>query len=140
MCLYVDDLIYTSSSDLLVEEFRKAMMIEYEMTDLGLLHYFLGIKVTQMNVGIFISQEKYISDLLRKWKMGNHKPMSTPMDTNETFSVEDGAGKVDAQFYRSLVGSLLYLTTTRHDMMHAIHLMSIFMQSSRFILEQRREF
>eukprot|EP00253_Pinus_taeda_P027695 PITA_27695 len=129
VCLYVDDLIYTSSSDLLVEEFREAMMTEFEMTDLGLLHYFLGIEVTQMNDGIFISQEKYISNHLKKRKMGNCKHMSTPMNTNEKCSVEDGAKNVDAQSYRSLVGSLLYLTTTRPDIMHAVGLISIFMQS-----------
>ena len=129
VCLYVDDLIYTSSSDLLVEEFREAMIIEFEMTSLGLLHYFLGIEVTQMNEGIFISQEKYVSNLLKKWKIGNCKPMSTPMHTNEKFSVEDIAEKVDAQFYRSLEGSLLYLTTSRPDIMHAIGLISRFMQS-----------
>ena len=55
VCLYVDDLIYTSSSNLLVEYLREAMMTEFEMTNLGLLHYFLGIEVTQMNNGIFIS-------------------------------------------------------------------------------------
>jgi len=90
VCLYVDDLIYTSSSNLLVEDLREAMMTEFEMTDLGLLHYFLGIEVTQMSDGIFISQEKYVSNLLKKWKMGNCKPMSTPMNTNEKLSVEDG--------------------------------------------------
>ena len=129
VCLYVDDLIYTSSSDLLVEEFRQAMMTEFEMTDLGLLHYFLGIEVTQMNDGIFISQEKYVSNLLDKWKMGNCKPMSTPMNTNEKFYVEDGVEKVDAQSYRSLVGSPLYLTTIRPNIMHAVGLISRFMQS-----------
>lgn len=129
LCLYVDDLIYTSSSDLLVEEFSKAMMTEFEMTDLGLLKYFLGIEVTQMNDGIFISQERYFSNMIHKRKMGNCKPMSTPMNTTEKFFVEDGAEKVDAQSYRSLVGILLYITTTRPDIMHAVGLISRFMKS-----------
>jgi hypothetical protein len=127
--LYVDDLIYTSSSILLVEEFRQAMMTEFEMTDLGLMHYFLGIEVRQMNDGIFISQEKYATNLLHKWKMENCKPMSTPINTNDFFFVEDGAKKVDAKSYRSLVGSLMYLTATRPDIMQAISLISRFMQS-----------
>ena len=66
------------------------MMTEFEMTHLGLLHYFLCIEVTQMNHGIFISQEKYVSNLLKKWKMRHCKPMITPMNTNEKISVEDG--------------------------------------------------
>lgn len=56
--------------------------------------------------------------------MGNCKPITTPMNTNEKFSVEDGAKKVDAQSYRSLVRSHLYLTTTRPDIMHAVALIS----------------
>jgi hypothetical protein len=82
-----------------------------------------------MNDGIFISQEKYVTNLLHKWKMENCKPMSTPINTNEKFFVEDGAEKVDAKSYRSLVGSLMYLTTTRPDIMQVVSLISRFMQS-----------
>jgi hypothetical protein len=94
----------------LAEEFRQDMMIEFEMTDLSLMHYFFSIEVRKMNDGIFISQEKYATDLLHKWKMENCKPMSTPINTNEIFSVEYGARKVDVKSYISLVGSLMYLT------------------------------
>ena len=103
--------------------------MEFEMNDLGLLHYFLGIEVTQMNDGICISQERYVSNIIHKWKMGNCKPMSTPMNTNEKKLVEDGAEKVDAQSYRNLVGILLYITTTRPNIMHAVGLISRFMKS-----------
>jgi hypothetical protein len=71
-----------------VEEFRHAMMNQLEMIDLGLMHYLPGIEVRQINDGIFISQEKYDTDLLRKWKMENCKLMSTPIKTNEIFSIE----------------------------------------------------
>lgn len=83
------------------------MMTEFQMTDLDFFHYFPHIEVTQMNDGIVISQAIYVSNILHKWKMGNCKHMSTPMNANEKFSMEDGAGKVDAQSYRSLVGSLV---------------------------------
>lgn len=100
------------------------------MANLGLLHYFLGIEVIQMNDGIFIPQEKNLSNILRKWKMGNYKCMSTPMNINEKNSVEDGAEKIDVESYKSLVGNLLYISTTRPNIMHAIGLISRFMQSS----------
>ena len=105
------------------------MMSGFEMTNLGLMHYFLGIEVRQVNDGIFISQEKYATDDLHKWKMENSKPMSTRMNTNAELSMEDGAEKVDAKSHRSLVGSLMYLTATRPDIMQAVSLISKFMQS-----------
>jgi hypothetical protein len=127
--LYVDELIYTSSSIFLVEDFNQAMMIEFEMTDLGLMHYFLGIKVRKMNDGIFISQEEYATTLLHKWKMENCDPMSTLVNANKMFFVEDGAKMVDVKSYRGLIGSLMYLSTTRPDILQEISLISRFMPS-----------
>lgn len=125
--LYVDDLIYTGTTAKLVEEFKYSMMKEYEMTDLGLMKYFLGIQVKQSENGIFISQEKYVEDLLKKFNMLNCKPVATPMAMNEKFSKYDGASKADATIFRSLVGSLIYLTNTRPDIVHAVSIISRFM-------------
>lgn len=58
--LYVDDLIYTGNDSAMIENFKQSMMLEFEMTDLGKMHYFLGIKVVQSAVGVFISQKKYM--------------------------------------------------------------------------------
>ena len=77
--LYVDDIIYTNSSSSLVDEFRSQMIDEFEMSDMGLLHYFLGLEVHQAEDGIFISQRKYARDLLDKFGMLNCKPAVTPM-------------------------------------------------------------
>ena len=74
VCLYVDDIIYTSSSNSLVAEFKSHMKNKFEMTDLGLLHFFLGLEVCQTDGGIFISQKKYAKDLLKKFGMINCKP------------------------------------------------------------------
>lgn len=63
VCGYVDDMIYMGSSNALVREFKESMMSEFDMTDLGLLHYFLGLQIQQTNEGIFVSQEKYALDL-----------------------------------------------------------------------------
>ena len=78
--LYVDDLIFTGNNHYEIEEFRKNMMQEFEMTDLGLLHYFLGIEVKQDENGIFISREKYARDLMKKFRMEDVKPSSTSIE------------------------------------------------------------
>ena len=127
LCLYVDDLIYFGSSMNMVEDFKKKMMKEFEMTDMGLMKYFLGIQVRQEKGKIFMCQEKYIEDLLKKYHMDKSKPISTPMALNERLQQNDGVEKIDAKVYRSLVGSLIYLTNTRPDIMHSVSVVSRFM-------------
>ncbi|GKV49381.1 hypothetical protein SLEP1_g56135 [Rubroshorea leprosula] len=129
VCLYVDDLIYTSNSSFLWKEIRRMMVNEFDMTDLGLMRYFLGLEVVQNGEGIFISQEKYAKDLLKKCRMEDCNSMGTPMVSNQKFSLDDGEEKVDAHAYRSLIGSLLFLTNNRLDIAFAISVLSRFMQS-----------
>ncbi|KAG6486608.1 hypothetical protein ZIOFF_055186 [Zingiber officinale] len=94
-CLYMDDLIYTSTSKALLEEFKKAIMDEFEMTDLGLMKYFLGFQVRQSKGEIFISQEKYVDDILKKFHMEKAKAVATPMALNEKlqqYDVQESSG------------------------------------------------
>jgi len=128
ICLYVDDIIYTSSSIFLVDEFKSQMMNEFEMSDMGLLHYFLGLEVYQTEDGIFISQRKYASDLLNKFGMSNCKSAATPINLNEKLQQEDGGEKANAKRFRSLVGGLIYLTHTRPDIAFSVGVISRFMQ------------
>ncbi|XP_028107684.1 uncharacterized protein LOC114306618 [Camellia sinensis] len=111
----------------MVEEFKKTMMKEYTMTDLGLMRYFLVIQVKQSKGEIFISQGKYLKDLLKKFYMSDCKSVSTPISLNDKLQVNDGAEKVDATTYRKLVGSLNYLTNTRPYIVYSINLISRFM-------------
>ncbi|XP_058726588.1 uncharacterized mitochondrial protein AtMg00810-like [Vicia villosa] len=129
LSLYVDDLIYTGNNTKMMMEFKEDMMKTFEMTDLGLMSYFLGIEVSQRNEGIFISQKKYTEGLLKKFKMYGCKPVATPLITNEKLQKNDGAPEADASKYKSLIGSLLYLTSTRPEIMYATSLLSRFMQS-----------
>jgi hypothetical protein len=126
--LYVDDLIYTGNNITLINGFKEDMMKTFEMTDLGLRNYFLGIEVKQKEQGIFICQKKYTKALLEKFKMNDCKPVATPLVTNEKMQKDDGSPEADASRYRSLIGSLLYLTATRPDIMYATSLLSRFMQ------------
>ncbi|XP_016706152.1 uncharacterized mitochondrial protein AtMg00810-like [Gossypium hirsutum] len=97
VCLYVDDIIYTSSSNFLIDEFKSQMINGFEMSDMGLLHYFLGFKVHQAKNGIYISQRKYAKDLLSNFGTLNCKPTTTPMNINEKLQLEDGEEIVDAR-------------------------------------------
>ncbi|KAK2980779.1 hypothetical protein RJ640_009564 [Escallonia rubra] len=105
------------------------MMRRYEMSDLGLLHHFLGMEIVQDEHGVFISQKKYALSVLKKFGMHACNPVAIPLVLSEKLKKEDGGRKVDATLYRSLVGNLMYLTATRPDLMFAASLLSRFMQS-----------
>ncbi|KAL0361165.1 UNVERIFIED_CONTAM: Retrovirus-related Pol polyprotein from transposon RE1 [Sesamum radiatum] len=124
-----DDLIYTGNNEKMIHDFKEDMMKTFEMSDLGLMHFFLGIEINQEKEGIFICQKKYTETLLKKFKMESCKTVTTPLVTGEKYKKEDGSEKVDGSIYRSLIGSLLYLTATRPDIMFATSLLSRFMQS-----------
>ncbi|XP_022741903.1 uncharacterized protein LOC111293435 [Durio zibethinus] len=82
---------------------------------MGEMSYFLGMEIHQDQQGIFICQRKYANEILNKFGMENCKPVNTPLAQNEKLIKENGANKADGSIYRSLVGCLLYLTTTRPD-------------------------
>ncbi|CAL8114287.1 unnamed protein product [Prunus armeniaca] len=125
--IYVDDIVYTGSCKSILEEFKEYMKMKYEMTDSGLLHHFLGMRVIQTNSSIFIHQKKYASSLLSKFGLNEAKTITTPLVATEKLSKDDGNGSTSEERYRSTMGSLLYLTTTRPDIMHAASLLARFM-------------
>ncbi|CAL9026855.1 unnamed protein product [Prunus brigantina] len=125
--LYVDDIIYTGSSEELMVSFKSEMMKKYEMTDLGLLHHFLGLGVIQAESYIFLHQKKYARTLLDKFGFKDCKAVATPLSMNEKLSKEDGSEQADERVYRQIVGSLLYLTATRPDIMFAASLLARYM-------------
>ena len=128
VALYVDDLIFLGSNDQMIEEFKSTMTREFEMTDLGLMRFFLGLEVRQEETGIFISQEKYAKEILKRYKMESCNPASTPMEPGTKLSKFDGGERVEAGKYQSLVGSLRYLTCTRPDISLSVGIVSRFME------------
>jgi hypothetical protein len=90
------------------------------MPMLGEMKFFLGLQITQSDKGISISQTKYINEMLKKVQMEEFKPVGTPMVTGCKLSKFDDTKDVDQIVYRSMIGSLLYATATRPDIMHAI--------------------
>ena len=128
VCLYVDDLIYTGKNTAMFDSFKKSMMAEFEMSDLGMMYYFLGIEVVQSSTGIFISQKKYVQEILDKFQMKNCNPVNTPSEFGMKLNKDNGGKKVDDTLYKQIVGSLMYLTATRPDIMHTVSVISRYME------------
>ena len=124
--VYVDDIIFRSDDDKLSQQFAKYMQSEFEMSLLGELNFFLGLQISQLNDGIFISQSKYIKEMLKKFGMEDYKPVRMPMITSCKLSKDDDSKEVDQKLYRSMIGSLLYVTTSRPDFMQAVGLVARF--------------
>jgi hypothetical protein len=114
LVLYVDDLFLTGTESLIVE-CKYVLASEFEMKDLGMMHYFLGLEVWQRTDEIFLSQGKYTVEILKKFGMLNCKPMATPMVMNlKKLSVSSSdSDEIDLTLYRQLIGSLMYLVNTR---------------------------
>ena len=129
MCFYVDDLIFTGSKPSMFDEFKKEMIKEFEMTDIGLMSYYLDIEVKQEDKGIMITHEGYAKEVLKKFKMDNSNPVGTPIECGTNFSKHEEGNKVDPNIYNKLVGSLHYLTCTRPDILYAIRVVSRYMEN-----------
>ncbi|KAL4302663.1 hypothetical protein GQ457_10G003570 [Hibiscus cannabinus] len=127
--LYVDDLLVMGSNDKAVSEFKLSMQKEFEMSDLGLMSYFLGMEINQSKADIFISQNKYALDVLKKFKLESCKGVDLPSPSNLKLSKNDGEKLYDPSIFRSIVGSLLYMTATRPDLMFPATLLSRFLSS-----------
>jgi hypothetical protein len=110
LVLYVDDLFLTGIESLIVE-CKYALASKFEMKELAMMHYFLGLEVWQRTDEIFLSQGKYGVEILKKFRMLNCKPMATPMVTNmKKLSVSSSnSDEIDLTLYRQLIGSLIYL-------------------------------
>jgi hypothetical protein len=118
--VYVDDLVFGATSQKLVDEFTLLMKKEFEMSMEGDLNYFLGLQINQTKTGLFISQSKYARDLVKKFDLDTANVAKTPMGTSKKIS-KDGDGKaVDLTYYRSMIGSLVYLTASRPDIAYSV--------------------
>jgi hypothetical protein len=96
------------------------MQSEFEMSLLGELSFFLGLQIRQSNQGIFISQTKYIREMLKSFGMEDCKPVITPMQTSCKLSKDNDSKSTDQRQYMSMIGNLLYVTTSRPDVMQAV--------------------
>ncbi|GJT22650.1 putative ribonuclease H-like domain-containing protein [Tanacetum coccineum] len=118
--VYVNDIIFGSTKKELCIEFEKLMHDKFQMSSMGKLTFFLGLQVKQKEDGIFISQDKYVADILRKFGFTDVRTASTPMDTEKPLLKDSDGNDVDIHLYRSMIGSLMYLTSSIPDIMFAV--------------------
>eukprot|EP00253_Pinus_taeda_P010841 PITA_10841 len=121
------DMIITGDADDLIRGIKRLMAQVFEMKYLGSLHYCLGLEVCRDTGQNFLTQGKYARNLLEKFGMDQRRSAATPLQQNLKLSSDDGTKEVDAAMYRQLVGSLIYLTTTRLDLAYSISVLSQFM-------------
>nr|GEW62236.1 uncharacterized mitochondrial protein AtMg00810-like [Tanacetum cinerariifolium] len=118
--IYVDDIIFGETNKDLCKSFEKLMKDKFQMSSLAELMFFLGLQVKQKKDGIFISHDKYVAEILRKFGLTKRKSASTPIDIEKPLLKDPDGKDVDVHTYRSMIGSLLYLTSSRPDIMFAV--------------------
>ncbi|CAL8996542.1 unnamed protein product [Prunus brigantina] len=129
LIIYVDDMIVTGDDQAEMQNLQKYLASEFEMKSLGDLKYFLGIEVARSKHGIFLSQRKYILDLLAETGMLDCKPIDTPSEQNHKLGLYPDQVPTDKERYQRLVGKLIYLSHTRPDIAYAVSVVSQFMHS-----------
>ncbi|GJU30883.1 putative ribonuclease H-like domain-containing protein [Tanacetum coccineum] len=118
--VYVDAIIFGSTKKSWCDEFEALMKSRFQMSSMGELTFFLGLQVKQKEDGIFISQDKYVAEILKKFDFMSVKTASTPIETQKPLVKDEEAADVDVHLYRSMIGSLMYLTASRPDIMFAV--------------------
>ncbi|WJX83726.1 hypothetical protein P8452_66368 [Trifolium repens] len=118
--IYVDDIVFDGMSDTMVQHFVKQMQSEFEMSLVGELTYFLGLQIKQMEDTMFISQSKYARNIVKKFGMDNATHKRTPAPTHLKLTKDEKGISVDQSLYRSMIGSLLYLTASRPGITYVV--------------------
>ncbi|GJZ50442.1 putative ribonuclease H-like domain-containing protein, partial [Tanacetum coccineum] len=118
--VYIDDIIFGSTKKSLCNEFEQIMHNRFQMSSMGELTFFLGLQVKQKEDGIFISQDKYVGEILKKFGFFSIKSASTPTETHKALTKDEDGEDVDVHLYKSMIGSLMYLTSSRPDIMFSV--------------------
>jgi hypothetical protein len=125
--VYVDDLLLTGNDASFLNHFIQSLSNRFSLKHMGTPHYFLGIELVPSRTGLFLSQHKFIRDILEKFDMDAAKPTHTPLSTSTTLTLNDGTAAADSTLYRQIIGALQYLNLTRPDLSFAINKLSQFM-------------
>jgi hypothetical protein len=120
----VDNMIITSDDPEYIAFVKALLSDQFLMSDLGPLWYFLGIEISSTLEGFFLSQEKYIQDLLDRASLTDHRTAETPIELNVHLVATDGEPLEDPTHYRHIVGSLVYLGVTRPGISYSVHILS----------------
>lgn len=125
--LYVDDLIFTGNCEEMFGNFKRSMQQEFDMTDLGKMRYFLGVEVKQGSKDTYICQKKFANEVLERFGFDNSKGVNSPIVPGTKLVKDEKGVRTDATKYQQIVGSLMYLTVTRPDIMFSVYLASRFL-------------
>nr|GFA78417.1 uncharacterized mitochondrial protein AtMg00810-like [Tanacetum cinerariifolium] len=118
--VYVDDIIFSFIKKSWCDEFEALIKNKFHMSSMGELAFFLGLQVKQKEDGIFISHDKYVAEILKKFDFLSVKTASTPIKTKKPLVKDEEDANVDVHLYRSMIGSLMYLTASRPDIIYAV--------------------
>ncbi|GJU62685.1 retrovirus-related pol polyprotein from transposon TNT 1-94 [Tanacetum coccineum] len=124
--IYVDDIIFGSTCQELCDDF---MHDEFEMSMMGELNFFLGLQIKPLDDGIFFNQSKYVKEMLKKFGLEDSKPIKTPMSSETKLTREEDGEPIDDTKYHGMIGSLLYLTASRPDIIFSIYLCAYFQEA-----------
>lgn len=124
LLVYADDIIVTRDDKEGMKLLKVCLIKEFEIKELGKLKYFMGIEVARSKEGIFISQHKYVLDLLTNVGMLGGRAVDTPIDPNHRLGADSEEGTIDKESYQRLVGRLIYLSLSQPDIAYAISVAS----------------
>ncbi|GJY62922.1 putative ribonuclease H-like domain-containing protein [Tanacetum coccineum] len=140
--VYVDDIIFGSTHPRYTQLFSDLMKSRFEMSMMGEMTFFLGLQVNQSPCGIFINQSNYVLEILKKYGMETCDPVGTPMEIKDKLDLDQNGSPVDATKYHSMIGALMYLTSSRPDIVHATYLCARYQAkpTEKHLIEVKRIF
>ncbi|GJU66891.1 retrovirus-related pol polyprotein from transposon TNT 1-94 [Tanacetum coccineum] len=118
--IYVDDIIFTSTNTALYNKFANLMTTKFKMSMMGQMSFFLGLQISQSPIGIFLNQSKYASEIIKKYGLLTSDSVDTPMVEKNKLDEDLHGTPVDATLYHGMIGSLMYLTSSRPDLIYAV--------------------
>ncbi|GKD96623.1 retrovirus-related pol polyprotein from transposon TNT 1-94 [Tanacetum coccineum] len=118
--IYVDDIIFASTNNAMSDEFANQMTNKFKMSMMGQMSFFLGLQISQSPRGIFIKQSKYASEIVKKYGLNSTDSVDTPMIENKKLDEDLQEKPVNTTLYRGMIGSLMYLTSNRHDLNYVV--------------------
>nr|GEW37247.1 retrovirus-related Pol polyprotein from transposon TNT 1-94 [Tanacetum cinerariifolium] len=121
LVVYVDDIIFGSTDPRYATLFSDLMKSRFKMSMIGEMMFFIGLQVNQSLSGIFINQSNYVYEILKKYGLNTCDIVGTPIDIKDKLDLDQIGTPVDATKYRSMIGALMYITSTRPDIVHATY-------------------
>jgi histone deacetylase 1/2 len=137
--VYVDDLIIIGNNSVFVASIIDHLGHKFSIKDLGSLHFFLGVEVIPTAAGLFLTQHKYIRDLLAKTSMDGARDVTTPLSTSVSLQLDDGSSFVDSTEYCQVIGALQYISLTRPDISFVVNKLPVYASSHADSLDSNKE-